>query len=383
MTLDEALRLLVQVGGSDLHIKVGSPLMMRHKGDLLPTEMPPLTREQIRDMLGAALTDFQKQKLDKERELDFSRHIENVSRFRGNIFFQSGTLGAVFRAIPSDIPSLDSLGMPPVIKTLARNEQGLLLVTGPTGSGKSTTLAAIVNEINMTEYKHVLTIEDPIEFVHRDKDCLINQREVGFDTLNFSEALRRALRQDPDIILVGEMRDPETISIAITAAETGHLVLSTLHTNDAKQSVDRIINSFPPEEHHQIRMKLSLCLLSVISQRLVKKSDGSGRVAVQEIMINSPTIKKLIESGKIGAIDRAIEESSTYYSMQSMNQCLFGLWKKGLLDENTALAASNNPNDLRVKFKTAGFARKQAQAGTGAKPGGQASKNLESMLDET
>jgi twitching motility protein PilT len=374
MTLDDALKQLVKVGGSDLHVKAGSPLMMRHKGELFPTEMPPLAREQIKEMLYDVLSDAQKEKLEKGRELDFSRLIENVARFRGNIFFQSGTLGAVFRAIPTVIPSLDSLAMPPVIKTIIKSEQGLVLVTGPTGSGKSTTLAAMVNEINEHEYKHILTIEDPVEFVHNDKECIINQREVGFDTLNFSEALRRALRQDPDVILVGEMRDPETISIAMTAAETGHLVLSTVHTNDAKQSIDRIINSFPPEEHHQVRIKLSLSLLGVISQRLLKTRDGKGRVVSQEIMINSPTIKKLIETGKIGAIDKAIEESSTYYSMQSMNQCLFRLWKEGLIDEGIALAASNNANDLRVKFKTAGFAQKTAPKA--------AAKTLESVLDE-
>ncbi|MDQ7826217.1 MAG: type IV pilus twitching motility protein PilT [Candidatus Eremiobacteraeota bacterium] len=358
MTLDDALRSLVQVGGSDLHIKVGAPLMLRHKGDLLPSDIPPLSTSEVQEMLYAVLTENQRHRLETERELDFSRDLENVARFRGNIFFQRGVPGAVFRAIPTVIPSLDCLTMPKVIKEFADSEQGLILVTGPTGSGKSTTLAAVVNEINENHYKHILTIEDPIEFVHHDKNCTINQREVGSDTLSFAEALRRGLRQDPDVILVGEMRDQETIRIAITAAETGHLVLSTLHTNDAKQSIDRVINSFPPEEHHQLRMKLSLCLLAVISQRLIKRIDGQGRVVAQEIMINSPTIKKLIESGRIGAIDKAIEESSTYYNMQSMNQCLFALWREKLIDENEALAVSNNPNDLRLKLKTAAHAKK-------------------------
>ncbi|MHC9541698.1 MAG: type IV pilus twitching motility protein PilT [Vulcanimicrobiota bacterium] len=360
MTLNEALKSMVQIEGSDLHIKVGAPLMVRHKGELLPSELPPLSKEEVKEMLYSVLTDNQHKKLETERELDFSHQIENVARFRGNIFFQRGVLGAVFRAIPADIPTLDSLSMPPILKEFANKEQGLVLVTGPTGSGKSTTLAAIINEINENHYKHILTIEDPIEFVHTDKNCLINQREVGYDTLSFSEALRRGLRQDPDVILVGEMRDPETISIAITAAETGHLVFSTLHTNDAKQSIDRIINSFPPEEHYQIRMKLSLSLLGVVSQRLLLKKDGSGRVVAQEIMINSPTIAKLIESGKIGAMNKAIEDSSTYYKMQSMNQCLFNLWKQKIIEENEALAISNNPNDLRLKFKTASFSKAAA-----------------------
>jgi len=361
MTLNEALKSMVQIQGSDLHIKVGAPLMVRHKGELLPSELPPLSKEEVREMLFSVLSETQQKKLEIDRELDFSHQIENVARFRGNIFHQRGVLGAVFRAIPANIPTLDSLSMPAILKEFADKEQGLVLVTGPTGSGKSTTLAAIINEINEKHYKHILTIEDPIEFVHSDKNCLINQREVGFDTLSFSEALRRGLRQDPDVILVGEMRDPETISIAITAAETGHLVFSTLHTNDAKQSVDRIINSFPPEEHYQIRMKLSLSLLGVVSQRLLPRLDGSGRVVAQEIMINSPTIAKLIETGKVGAMNKAIEDSSTYYKMQSMNQCLFSLWKQKIVGENEALAISNNPNDLRLKFKTASFSKAAPQ----------------------
>ncbi|MFH0802480.1 MAG: type IV pilus twitching motility protein PilT [bacterium] len=356
MTLNEALSFLIQVKGSDLHIKVGLPLMIRLKGELTPTKMDPLTEENVREMLFSVLTEAQKKKLEMERELDFSHHIEGISRYRGNILFQKGVMGAVFRAIPSEIPSLQSLALPPILSTLVEKEQGLVLVTGPTGSGKSTTLAAMIDAINTSQYKHILTIEDPIEFVHEDKNCVINQREVGSDTLSFAEALRRALRQDPDVVLVGEMRDPETISIAMTAAETGHLVFSTLHTNDAKQSVDRVINAFPPNEQHQVRMKLSLCLLSVISQRLVKKADGSGRVAAQEIMINSPTIRKLIETDKIGNIDKAIEESSTYYNMQTMNQCLVGLIRSGAINESDALAISNNPNALRMQMKTANFA---------------------------
>jgi len=374
MTLNEALSFLIQVKGSDLHIKVGLPLMIRLKGELTPTKMDPLTEENVREMLFSVLTEAQKKKLEAERELDFSHHIEGVSRYRGNILFQKGVMGAVFRAIPSEIPSLQSLALPPVLSTLVEKEQGLVLVTGPTGSGKSTTLAAMIDAINTSQYKHILTIEDPIEFVHEDKNCVINQREVGSDTLSFAEALRRALRQDPDVVLVGEMRDPETISIAMTAAETGHLVFSTLHTNDAKQSVDRVINAFPPNEQHQVRMKLSLCLLAVISQRLVKKADGSGRVAVQEIMINSPTIRKLIETDKIGNIDKAIEESSSYYDMQTLNQCLVGFIRSGAISESDALAISNNPNALRMQMKTATFASQHpiepAQKADTTAPGG-------------
>jgi len=312
-------------------------------------------------MLFSIITDRQKKKLEEERELDFSYNIEGLARFRGNIFFQKGIIGGVFRVIPADIPTLASLSMPETLKKLVQNEQGLILVTGPAGSGKSTTLAAMIEEINLTKRKHIIIIEDPLEFVHKDKNCVVNQREVGSDTLSFSHALKRALRQDPDIILIGEMRDPETISIAMTAAETGHLVFSTLHTNDAKQSITRIINSFPPEEHHQVRIKVSLSLLAVISQRLVNRSDGKGRIAVQEIMINSPTIAKLIEEGNIGKIDKVIEDSVTYYNMQSLNQGLFNLWKEKIIQEKDALSISNNPNDLNLKFKTASFASQQSK----------------------
>jgi len=369
MTLDEALKFLVQIKGSDLHLKAAMPLLVRVGGDVVPTDMPPLAADEVKGMLLDILTEIQKRKLETERELDFSHDIPGVSRFRGNVFFQKGQMGAVFRAIPSDVPTLEALNAPAVLKTLAEAEQGLVLVTGPTGSGKSTTLAAMISEINTTRYKHILTIEDPIEFVHADANCVINQREVGSDTLNFAEALRRALRQDPDVILVGEMRDPETISIAMTAAETGHLVLSTLHTNDAKQSVDRVVNSFPPEEQHQVRMKLAQCLLAVVSQRLIKRADGGGRIAAQEIMINSPTVKKLIETGKTGNIDKAIEESSNYYSMQSMNQSLLALWRQKLISDEEAIAISNNPSDLRLKFKTAGFAARAGREGKGPSGG--------------
>lgn len=356
MTLDEALVSLVKIGGSDLHLKANRPLLIRHDGDILPVKMPALSSEEVGAMVASLLSHSQQERLERERELDFSYQLEGVARFRGNAFFQKGVLGATFKFIPQVIPTLDSLSMPPVLKELIRSTQGIILVTGPTGCGKTTTLTAMINEINQHEFKHVLTIEDPIEFVHQDLNCVINQREIGSDTLTFASALRRALRQDPDVILVGEMRDPETIEIAMTAAETGHLVLSTLHTIDAKQSVERIINSFAPEEQHQVRMKLAYCLVAVISQRLVKKSDGSGRMAAQEIMVNSPSVRKLIESGKIGNIDKTIEDSTSYYHMQSLNQRLFELWKSKLLSEEDAISASNNSADLRMKMRATSFA---------------------------
>ncbi|MFA5355072.1 MAG: type IV pilus twitching motility protein PilT, partial [Thermodesulfovibrionales bacterium] len=334
---------------------------MRIKGDLIPTEFPPVTREEMEKMLYPLLNPPQRKRLEDERELDFSYLLEGVARFRCNFFFQLATLGAVFRVIPIHLKTLDELEMPVVLKDLAFESEGIILVTGPTGSGKSTTLAALIEYINASKPLHIITIEDPIEFVHNDRSCTISQREVGSDTLSFAGALKRALRQDPDVILVGEMRDAETIQVAMTAAETGHLVFSTLHTNDAKQSVDRIIDTFSPEQQHQVRVQLAMTLRATVSQRLVKKSDGSGRTAVIEVMINTPTIKKLIEEGQSGKIDKMIAESAELYRMQTMNQHLIQLVLKGVLTLDDALSVSNNPNDLRIMFQTRGMARPAEQ----------------------
>jgi len=352
MKIEELLRALIEKGGSDLHLKVNRPPMMRIKGELFPSDFPVISRDEIRAMLHSVLTELQIKKLENDQELDFSYFVEGLARFRGNIFHQMGHLGAVFRVIPVRIKTVEELKLPPVLNQLVQRRQGIVLVTGPTGSGKSTTLAAMINRLNETRHDHIVTIEDPIEFVHTDKGCVISQREVGLDTRSFSEALKRALRQDPDIILVGEMRDPETISIAMTAAETGHLVLSTLHTNDAKQSIDRIIDTFPPEQQHQVRMQLATTLCATVSQRLVKTADGKGRVAVVEIMINTPTIRKLIEEGKVAAIDKVISDSTSLYQMQTYHQHLFQLVKDGIVTKEDALAISLNPNDLKIIFQT-------------------------------
>jgi twitching motility protein PilT len=360
MEIEELFRWMLDEEASDMHLKVGLPPALRVSGQIGRAESEALTAEEIwRWIQGIASPDVL-HRLDKEREADFSYQLLHpdgrfAARFRCNVFHQMGKPGAVFRVIPQQIPTLADLAMPDILKTMTEREYGIVLVTGPTGSGKSTTLAAMLDHVNETQNKHILTIEDPVEFVHPDKASIINQREVGSDTLSFSEALRRALRQDPDIILVGEMRDAETITIAMTAAETGHLVFSTLHTNDAKQTIDRIINAFPPEEHHQVRAKLAVTLFGVVSQRLVKRVDGGGRVAVQEIMLNSPTIRKLIEEGRTGQMDKSIEESTDYYGMQSMNQHLLALWSEQIITEEDALAVSNNPGDLRLKMQTRRF----------------------------
>jgi twitching motility protein PilT len=352
MKIEELLKVLIEKGGSDLHLKFNRPPLMRVKGELHPSDIPVISQDGIKVMLHSMLTELQIKKLENEKELDFSFLVEGLGRFRGNIFHQMGHLGAVFRAIPERIKTVEELSLPPVLNDLVQRKQGIILVTGPTGSGKSTTLAAMIHRINETRHDHVITIEDPIEFVHTDKRCAINQREVGCDTQSFSEALKRALRQDPDIILVGEMRDPETISIAMTAAETGHLVLSTLHTNDAKQSIDRIIDTFPPEQQHQVRMQLAMTLCATVAQRLVRTADGKGRVAAVEIMINTPTIRKLIAEGKIGMIDKIMAESASLYKMQTYNQHLLQLVKDGITTKEDALSISLNPNDLKIMFQT-------------------------------
>lgn len=352
MDLARLLKELVDSGGSDLHVKCGRPPLLRLRGELLATDSPVVSREEMEQMLRTVVSPLQLGKLTEERELDFSYLVEGLGRFRGNIFYQMGLPGAVFRAIPTKIKTVDELKLPPALKQIAEKRQGIILVTGPTGSGKSSTLAAIINLINESRHDHIITIEDPVEFVHIDKSCTINQREVGSDTRSFSEALKRALRQDPDIILVGEMRDPETISIAMTAAETGHLVLSTLHTNDAKQSIDRVIDSFSSDQQHQVRMQLAMTLSAVISQKLAKTSDGKGRIAVVEIMINTPTIRKLIEDGRTGMIDKAIAESALLYNMQTMNQHLFELVRGGIITREEAVSTSKNPNDLKIMLET-------------------------------
>lgn len=356
MMLDEWLKKIVEVKASDLHLKSGRPPLMRLKGDLLPFQnSDPLTTEEVQKQLYSVTNSSQQRKLEEEKELDFSFQIHGCGRFRGNIFYQRGTISAVFRAIPSKVPTIEECGLPPILRELVTREQGLFLVTGPTGSGKTTTLASLVQYINENFSKHILTIEDPIEFVYTDCKSAVNQREVGSDTNNFSQAFRRSLRQDPDVILIGELRDKETISTAITAAETGHLILGTLHTNNAKQSLNRILDSFQAEAQTQVRMQFANTLLGVVSQRLVKRINGDGRVAVFEVLVNSPTVKKLIEENKIEQIQKVIEESASFYKMQTFNQALFHLIKNKIIGSEDGFTISENPNDLKIQLQTQGI----------------------------
>lgn len=367
MNIDDLLKLLISKKGSDLHLKVGLKPVLRMKGELeAQGHLPEITAADMKNVVDKILVEQQKSIFEKNKEVDTSYELGGIARFRGNIFLQKGNLGAVFRMIPTKIPTIDQMGFPEALKDFTKKHQGLILVTGPTGSGKSTTLAAMIDHINKTQKSHIVTIEDPLEFVHRDQMSIINQREIGFDTLSFSNALRAALRQDPDVILVGEMRDAETIRIAMTSAETGHLVFSTLHTIDAKQTVDRIISTFDPEEQHQVRMQLANVLYAAISQKLISKADQSGRVAVMEIMINSPMIKKLIEENKSGAIQKAMEESTSFYGMQTFNQHLFRLVQGKAITEKEALANSPSPHDLKIKLQTAGFKPEEKKTGSGS-----------------
>ena len=337
--MDELLREAVASKASDLHITVGVPPALRLNGDLIFTNrkvfMPPDTRA----ALEAITTVEQRTKFDQTGELDFSYAIPGLSRFRVNAFRQRGTIAIVIRLVADKIPTLEQLGHPEVLKTLALKSRGLVLVTGPTGSGKSTTLAAMINLINLTRSCHVITLEDPIEYLHKHSKCIINQRELHADTSSFSIALRAALREDPDVILVGEMRDPETIATAITAAETGHLVFATLHTGDAAQTIDRIIDVFPPYQQQQIRIQLSLTLQGIVAQQLLPRVDETGRIAALEILIATPAIRNLIREGKTHQIISAIQTGGKL-NMQSMDNALRDLYRRGIISYEEALSRS-------------------------------------------
>jgi twitching motility protein PilT len=344
MDIAQLLTFGVKQGASDLHLSAGVEPMIRVDGDLKRINLPALDHKQVHDMVYDIMNDRQRKAWDEHLETDFSFEIPGLARFRVNAFNQSRGAGAVFRTIPSKILSLEELGCPPIFKELADLPRGLILVTGPTGSGKSTTLAAMVNHKNETEYGHILTIEDPIEFVHPPKKCLINQREVHRDTHGFAESLRSALREDPDTILVGELRDLETIRLALSAAETGHLVLGTLHTSSAAKTVDRIVDVFPGSEKDMVRTMLSEGLRAVISQSLLKRK-GGGRIAAHEIMIATPAIRNLIRENKIAQMYSAIQTGQKDGS-QTLEQCLRDLVKRGLVSAEEARRKANKPLDV-------------------------------------
>ncbi|RKZ27544.1 type IV pili twitching motility protein PilT [bacterium] len=343
--LDTLLKKLVELNGSDLHLHVGEPPIYRVDGRLIRSELPPLKPEDTRNLVLPIMTEEQRKRFREELELDLSYEIPGLARFRINLFLQRGNIGAAIRLIPLHIKTIDEWGLPQVLKKIALLPRGFVLVTGPTGSGKSTTLAAMIEHMNTHVRRHIITIEDPIEFVFEDKMCTIEQRELGVDTLSFSEALRRVMRQNPDVIMVGEMRDLETMKQALTAAEMGALVLATLHTTDAAQTVDRIIDVFPPEQQHQVRLQLAATLQAVISQTLLPLASGKGRIAAFEILIVTPAVRNTIREGKIEQIYTIIQTGAKE-GMRLLDQSLKELYLRGLVNYEDALAKASNPQEF-------------------------------------
>src|SRR5881296_1110906 len=345
-SIDELLEHMVARNASDLHVTVGTPPVVRVRGEVQRLEeFTPLTAEDSQQLLYRILSSEQQKNFELKRQLDFSYSLPGLARFRVNVYFQRESIGAAFRLIPTELKTLEELGIPDSLHVLAEKPRGLVLVTGPTGSGKSTTLAAIIDEINRNRSEHILTIEDPIEFLHRHKRCIVNQREIGPDAKSFADALRAALREDPDVILVGEMRDLETISTALTAAETGHLVFATLHTQSAPQTIDRIIDVFPAEQQDQVRVQLAGALQGVVTQSLGPSADGRGRVAALEILAPEDAVRNLIRQGKIEQIYSVLQTGSGR-GMQTMEQALADLALRGVITKEVALSRSTRPDQL-------------------------------------
>ncbi len=345
MDIAEILLEVLERGASDLHITVGLPPMIRSNGRLQALSAEPMSANRTRELIYSILTQEQRQRLETEWEIDFSYSIPGKARFRVNAFFQRNSLGAAFRLIPVDIKSLDELGLPKALRGFCSKPRGFVLVTGPTGSGKSTTLAAIIDEVNEARHEHIMTIEDPIEFLHAHKGCVINQREVGADTQSFARALKSVLRQDPDVILIGELRDLETIQTALTAAETGHLVFATLHTQDAPQTIDRMIDVFPPHQQEQIRVQIASTIQGIVTQQLLPRRDGRGRIVACEILMPTPAVRNLIREGKTHQI-YTVMQTGTKYGMQTMDYALADLVRRNLISREMADQRSSNPEDL-------------------------------------
>jgi twitching motility protein PilT len=350
----EVLLQVMERNASDLHLTAGSPPMIRHHGRLHALDYPHLTPQLTREVIYSILTNEQRQRLETDWQIDLAYSIPGKARFRVNAYFQRAAISAALRLIPSEMPKLGSLGLPPVLEEFTKKPRGFVLVTGPTGSGKSTSLAAMLDLINESRHEHILSIEDPIEFLHRHKKCIVNQRELGADAQSFALGLKAALRQDPDVILVGEMRDLETISTALTAAETGHLVFATLHTQDTAQTVDRIVDVFPPEQQQQVRVQLSVALQGIVTQQLLPTADGQGRCCATEVLVPTPAVRNLIREGKTHQIPSAMQTGSNV-GMQTMDNALATLVRAGKITQRVAEQRSSTPDELRRLTGMGGF----------------------------
>ncbi len=365
ISLRQLLQVMIQRGASDLHVTTGTPPQLRIDGSLVQLRTPPLGPVETKFLCYEVMTEEQKIKFEKHNELDFSFGVKGLSRFRANVFMQRGAVAGAFRAIPFKIRTLEELNVPPVVQDLCTLPRGLVLVTGPTGSGKSTTLAAMIDRINSERRQHIMTVEDPIEYLHMNKLCVVNQREVGADTASFKGALKYVLRQDPDVVLVGEMRDLETIEAAMTISETGHLVFATLHTNSAVQSINRVIDVFPPHQQPQIRAQLSFVLQAVVTQMLLPRVDGPGRAMAAEVMIPNYAIRNLIRENKIHQIYGLMQTGQGQSGMQTMNQALYKLYRQGVIALDEAMGRSPEPAELQQMIEN------QAHAGGGQRRPGR------------
>ncbi len=353
--LHQLLKTLIEKNASDLHITTGTPPQLRIDGKLTPLKMPPLTPPETKQLCYSVLTDAQKHKFEEHNELDLSFGVKGLSRFRANIYMQRGAVSGAFRVIPFKILSFQELLLPPIVQELIRKPRGLVLVTGPTGSGKSTTLASMIDSINTERHEHIMTIEDPIEYLHPHKGCIVNQREVHSDTESFMVALKYVLRQDPDVVLIGELRDLETIEAALTIAETGHLAFATVHTNSCVQTINRIVDVFPSHQQPQVRAQLSFVLEGVLSQTLVPKANGKGRALAIEVMIPNPAIRNLIREDKVHQIYSQMQVGQSKFGMQTMNQSLYALFSKRLITMEDAVAHSSDPEELRQIINNGGI----------------------------
>jgi twitching motility protein PilT len=366
--LHQLLKAMVEKGASDLHITTGSPPQLRIDGALVPLKTAPLTPVETKQLCYSILTDAQKHKFEEENELDLSFGVKSLSRFRANVFMQRGAVAGAFRTIPFKILTFQELGLPPVVSELSKRPRGLILVTGPTGSGKSTTLASVIDKINTERHEHIMTIEDPIEYLHPHKNCLVNQREVGADTKSFKLALKYILRQDPDVVLIGEMRDLETIEAALTISETGHLAFGTLHTNSCVQTINRILDVFPPYQQPQVRAQMSFTLEGVMSQALIPRASGPGRILAIEVMVPNSAIRNLIREDKVHQIYSQMQVGQAKFGMQTFNQALLALLQKRMISQDEAFGRSSDPDELRNMLSNQGAGPARAlQTPTGAR----------------